>query len=131
MAGLQAIATAKRLGASVTATDTRRTVAEQIQSLGGKFVGVDSAEDAQTASGYAKELSADFYRKQAELIGQQCAASDVVITTALIGGVKAPKLITAEMVRRMQPGTVIVDLAAEAGGNCELTKPGETVVEQG
>ena len=131
VAGLQAIATAKRLGASITATDTRKTVADQIQSLGGKFVGVESAEDAQTASGYAKELSQDFYRKQAELIGQQCAASDIVITTALIGGVKAPKLITAEMVRRMQPGAVIVDLAAEAGGNCELCKPGETVVEQG
>ena len=131
VAGLQAIATAKRLGASITATDTRKTVAEQIHSLGGKFVGVESAEDAQTASGYAKELSQEFYRKQGELIGQQCAVSDVVITTALIGGVKAPKLITAEMVRRMQPGAVIVDLAAEAGGNCELCKPGETVVERG
>ena len=131
VAGLQAIATAKRLGATVTATDTRRTVAEQIQSLGGRFVGVESAEDAQTSSGYAKELSQDFYRKQAELIAQQCAASDVVITTALIGGVKAPKLITAEMVHKMQPGAVIVDLASEAGGNCELTKPGQTVVEGG
>ncbi|HQL53856.1 MAG TPA: NAD(P)(+) transhydrogenase (Re/Si-specific) subunit alpha, partial [Phycisphaerae bacterium] len=87
VAGLQAIATAKRLGATVSATDTRRVVAEQIQSLGGKFVGVESAEDAQTASGYAKELSAEFYRKQAELIAQQCALNDVVITTALIGGV--------------------------------------------
>jgi NAD(P) transhydrogenase subunit alpha len=131
VAGLQAIATAKRLGASVTATDTRKAVAEQIHSLGAKFVGVDSDEDAQTASGYAKELSADFYRRQAELIAQQCAASDVVITTALIGGVKAPKLISADAVRKMQAGAVIVDLAAEAGGNCELTKPGETVVEQG
>jgi NAD(P) transhydrogenase subunit alpha len=131
VAGLQAIATAKRLGASITATDTRSTVAEQIQSLGAKFVGVESTEDAQTASGYAKELSQEFYRKQAELIAQQCAASDVVITTALIGGVKAPRLITADMVRRMQPGSIVVDLAAEAGGNCELTKPGETVVEHG
>jgi NAD(P) transhydrogenase subunit alpha len=131
VAGLQAMATAKRLGATVTATDTRKTVAEQVQSLGGRFVGVESAEDAQTASGYAKELSQDFYRRQAELIAQQCAANDVVITTALIGGVKAPKLITAEMVRGMQPGSVIVDLAAEAGGNCELTRPGETVVENG
>ncbi len=131
VAGLQAIATAKRLGASITATDTRKTVAEQIQSLGGKYVGVESAEDAQTASGYAKELSQEFYRKQGELIGQQCAANDVVITTALIGGVKAPRLIAADMVHRMQPGSVIVDLAAEAGGNCELTKPGETVVEGG
>jgi NAD(P) transhydrogenase subunit alpha len=131
VAGLQAIATAKRLGAAVTATDTRKAVAEQIQSLGGKFVGVDTGEDAQTASGYAKELSQEFYRKQAELIAQQCAANDVVITTALIGGVKAPRLISAETVRQMQPGSVIVDLAAEAGGNCELTKPGETVVEGG
>jgi H+-translocating NAD(P) transhydrogenase subunit alpha len=131
VAGLQAIATAKRLGASITATDTRKTVAEQIQSLGGKYVGVDSDEDAQTKSGYAKELSADFYQKQAELIGQQCAASDVVVTTALIGGVKAPRLITADMVAKMQPGSIIVDLAAEGGGNCELSKPGETVVEHG
>lgn len=131
VAGLQAIATAKRLGATVTATDTRKAVAEQIQSLGGKFVGVESQEDAQTATGYAKELSQDFYKKQGELIGQQCAANDVVITTALIGGVKAPRLITAEMVRQMRPGSVIVDLAAEAGGNCELTRPGETFVENG
>jgi NAD(P) transhydrogenase subunit alpha len=131
VAGLQAIATAKRLGATVTATDTRKVVGEQIQSLGGKFVGVESAEDAQTATGYAKELSADFFKKQAELIAAQCAANDVVITTALIGGVKAPKLITAEMVQKMQPGSVIVDLAATAGGNCELTEPGQTVVRHG
>lgn len=131
VAGLQAIATAKRLGATVTATDTRKAVGEQIQSLGAKFIGVESAEDAQTASGYAKELSADFYKKQAELIAHQCAVNDVVITTALIGGVKAPRLITREMVQKMQPGSVIIDLAAEGGGNCELTKPGETVVENG
>ena len=131
VAGLQAIATAKRLGAIVTATDTRRVVAEQIQSVGGKYIGVESAEDAQTATGYAKELSADFYQKQSELIAQQCAANDVVITTALIGGIKAPRLITADMVRKMQPGSVIVDLAAEAGGNCELTQPGQTVIENG
>ncbi|MBK9129252.1 MAG: Re/Si-specific NAD(P)(+) transhydrogenase subunit alpha [Phycisphaerales bacterium] len=131
VAGLQAIATARRLGATVTATDTRKAVGEQIQSLGAKFVGVESAEDAQTASGYAKELSQEFYRKQAELIAQQCAASDVVITTALIGGVKAPKLITEDMVKGMQPGSVIVDLAATAGGNCTLTEPGQTVVRHG
>jgi len=131
VAGLQAIATAKRLGATVTATDTRRVVAEQVQSLGAKFVGVESEEDAQTATGYAKELSAEFYRKQAELIAAQCAANDAVITTALIGGVKAPRLITREMVQKMQPGSVIVDLAAEGGGNCELTRPGETVIENG
>lgn len=131
VAGLQAIATAKRLGGTVTATDTRKAVAEQIQSLGAKFAGVESGEDAQTASGYAKELSADFYKKQAELIAQQCKAHDVVITTALIGGTKAPKLITASMVAEMQPGSVIVDLAAPAGGNCELTEPGKTVVKHG
>ncbi|HMQ15464.1 MAG TPA: Re/Si-specific NAD(P)(+) transhydrogenase subunit alpha [Phycisphaerae bacterium] len=131
VAGLQAIATAKRLGAAVTATDTRRAVAEQIHSLGAKFVGVESAEDAQTATGYARELSQEFYRKQAELIAQQCAAHDVVITTALIGGTTAPKLITEDMVRGMKPGSVIVDLAATAGGNCALTEPGETVLHYG
>ena len=127
VAGLQAIATAKRLGGTVTATDTRKLVGEQVESLGAKFVTVETDEDAQTTSGYAKELSKDFYQKQAELIAKQCAANDVVITTALIGGVKAPKLITEEMVKSMAPGSVIVDLAAEAGGNCVLTKPGETV----
>ena len=131
VAGLQAIATAKRLGATVYATDTRSVVAEQVESLGGKFVAVESAEDAQTASGYAKELSQDFFKKQTELIAKQCAANDVVITTALIGGVKAPKLITEEMVKSMKPGSVIVDLAAEAGGNCVLTEPGQTVVKHG
>lgn len=131
VAGLQAIATAKRLGASVEATDTRPVVKEQVESVGGKFVGVDSGEQAQDAGGYAKELSADYYKKQSELIARHCAAADVVITTALIGGVKAPKLISAEMVRAMKPGSVIVDLAAEAGGNCELTRPGETAVECG
>jgi NAD(P) transhydrogenase subunit alpha len=131
VAGLQAIATARRLGATVTATDTRKVVGEQVQSLGAKFVAVESAEDAQTASGYAKELSADFYQKQAELIAQQCKANDVVITTALIGGVKAPKLITEEMVQAMQPGSVIVDLAATGGGNCALTEPGRTVIKHG
>ena len=131
VAGLQAAATAHRLGALVEATDTRPVVKEQVESVGAKFVGVQTGEDAQDASGYAKELSADFYRKQGELIAERCAASDVVITTALIGGVKAPRLITAEMVRAMKPGSVIVDLAAEAGGNCELTTPGQTVVVNG
>ncbi|MGE3180830.1 MAG: Re/Si-specific NAD(P)(+) transhydrogenase subunit alpha [Phycisphaerae bacterium] len=131
VAGLQAIATAKRLGATVEATDTRSVTKEQVESLGGRFVGVESDEDAQTAGGYAKELSAEFYRKQGELIAERCKASDVVITTALIGGVKAPKLITADTVRNMKPGAVIVDLAAEAGGNCELTRPGETRLENG
>ncbi len=131
VAGLQAIATARRLGAAVEATDTRPAVKEQVESLGARFVGVETAESAQDVTGYAKELSEEFYRRQAELIAARCAAADVVITTALIGGVKAPKLITAEMVRAMRPGSVIVDLAAEAGGNCELTRPGQTAVEHG
>ncbi len=131
VAGLQAIATARRLGAVVEATDTRPEVREQVQSLGARFIGVETGETAQDAGGYAKELSAEFYRKQADLIADRCAAADVVITTALIGGVKAPRLITAEMVHGMRPGSVIVDVAAEGGGNCELTRPGETVVERG
>ncbi len=131
VAGLQAIATAKRLGAVVEATDTRPAVKEQVESLGARFVGVETAESAQDAGGYARELSAEFYRRQAELIAQRCAAADVVVTTALIGGIKAPRLITAEMVRAMKPGSVIVDVAADGGGNCELTRPGQTVVEHG
>ena len=131
VAGLQAIATARRLGATVEATDTRPVVKEQVESLGARFVGVETTESAQDASGYAKELSGDFYRRQEKLIAEHCAAADVVITTALIGGVKAPRLITADMVRGMKPGSVIVDLAAEGGGNCELTEPGKTVVEHG
>jgi len=131
VAGLQAIATARRLGAVVEATDTRPEVREQVQSLGARFIGVETGETAQDAGGYAKELSAEFYRKQADLISGRCAAADVVITTALIGGVKAPRLITAEMVRGMRPGSVIVDVAAEGGGNCELTRPGETVEDHG
>ncbi|MBL8880676.1 MAG: Re/Si-specific NAD(P)(+) transhydrogenase subunit alpha [Phycisphaerales bacterium] len=131
VAGLQAIATAKRLGAQIEATDTRPAVKTEIESLGAKFVGVDTTESAQDAGGYAKELSADFYKKQAELIGERCAVADVVITTALIGGVKAPRLITGDMVQRMKPGSVIVDLAAPGGGNCELTEPGKTVVKHG
>jgi NAD(P) transhydrogenase subunit alpha len=131
VAGLQAIATARRLGAAVEATDTRPAVKTEIESLGAKFVGVETGDEAQDAGGYAKELSADFYRKQAELIANHCAISDVVITTALIGGVTAPRLVTAEMVKAMKPGSVIVDLAAPAGGNCELTEPGKTVVKHG
>ena len=131
VAGLQAIATARRLGATVEATDTRPVVKEQVESLGARFAGVETAESAEDTSGYATELSTDFYRKQADLIAERCAAADVVITTALIGGIKAPKLITADMVRAMKPGSVIVDLAAEGGGNCELTQSGKTVVEHG
>jgi H+-translocating NAD(P) transhydrogenase subunit alpha len=131
VAGLQAIATARRLGAIVEATDTRPAVKTEIESLGAKYVGVDTDEKAQDAGGYAKELSADFYLQQAELIAHHCASADVVITTALIGGVKAPRLITAAMVGHMRPGSVIVDLAAPGGGNCELTRPGETLEHNG
>lgn len=131
VAGLQAIATAKRLGATVEATDTRPVVKEQVESVGGKFVGVQTGEAAQDERGYAKELSKDFYEKQAALISDRCALNDVVITTALIGGVKAPKLITEEMVKRMRPGSVIIDLAAEDGGNCTLSEPGRTVEKYG
>jgi NAD(P) transhydrogenase subunit alpha len=131
VAGLQAIATAKRLGAAVEATDTRPAVKEQVESLGARFVGVETDESAQDAAGYARELSPEFYRRQAALVAERCAAADAVIATALIGGVKAPRLITAEMVRAMKPGSVIVDVAAEGGGNCELTRPGETVAEGG
>lgn len=131
VAGLQAIATAKRLGANITATDVRPDVKEQIESVGGKWVGVQATEAAQDAGGYAKQLSEEYYRKQRELLAEQCATADVVITTALIGGVVAPKLITAEMVHKMRPGSIIVDLAADGGGNCELTRPGETVVVNG
>ncbi|MGE5189237.1 MAG: Re/Si-specific NAD(P)(+) transhydrogenase subunit alpha [Gemmatimonadota bacterium] len=131
VAGLQAIATAKRLGAAVEATDTRPAVKEQVESLGARFVGVAADESAQDAAGYARELSPEFYRRQAALIAERCAGADVVIATALIGGVDAPRLITADMVRAMKPGSVIVDAAAEGGGNCELTRPGETVTEGG
>ncbi|MGE5344464.1 MAG: Re/Si-specific NAD(P)(+) transhydrogenase subunit alpha [Acidithiobacillales bacterium] len=131
VAGLQAIATGRRLGAVVEATDTRPAVKTEIESLGARFVGVETTEEAQDAGGYAKELTQEFYRKQAELIARHCAAADVVITTALIGGVIAPKLISAEMVDKMKPGSVIVDLAAPGGGNCELTRPGETVMHKG
>ncbi len=131
VAGLQAIATARRLGASVEATDTRPAVREQVESLGARFAGIATDESAQDAAGYARELSPEFHRKQAALIAERCAAADAVIATALIGGVTAPRLITAEMVRAMKPGSVIVDVAAEGGGNCELTRPGATVTESG
>jgi len=130
VAGLQAIATAKRLGAAVEATDTRPAAKGDIESLGAKYVGA-TADEAQDAGGYAKELTPEFYKRQGEIIGERCAGADVVITTALIGGVKAPRLITGEMVAKMRPGSVIVDLAAIAGGNCEWTEPGQTVVRNG
>jgi NAD(P) transhydrogenase subunit alpha len=126
VAGLQAIATAKRLGANVTATDVRPEVKEQIESVGGKYVGIELSETASAGGGYAKELSEADRARQRELMAAQVAQSDVVITTALIGGVFAPKLITGDMVRSMRPGTVIVDLAADGGGNCELSRPGDT-----
>jgi NAD(P) transhydrogenase subunit alpha len=131
VAGLQAIATAKRLGAHVTATDVRPEVKEQIESVGGKYVGIELKESAAAGGGYAKELSEEDKTRQREILAAQVAQSDVVITTALIGGVFAPRLITAEMVRAMHPGAVIVDLAADGGGNCELSRPGETVEERG
>lgn len=131
VAGLQAIATAKRLGAAVEAFDTRKVVRQQVESLGARFVEVDIAEDAQTATGYAKELSEEYKQRQAELIHRHTAKSDVCITTALIPGQRAPILITEESVRAMRPGSVIVDLAAEQGGNCALTEPGNEVVSHG
>lgn len=131
VAGLQAIATARRLGANVFATDVRPEVKEQIESVGGKYVGIELKQSAAAGGGYAKELSADDQARQRQLLVEQCAQSDVIITTALIGGVFAPKLITAEMVRQLKPGSVIVDLAADGGGNCELSRPGETTVENG
>jgi NAD(P) transhydrogenase subunit alpha len=126
VAGLQAIATAKRLGANVVATDVRPEVKEQIESVGGKYVGIELGEAASAGGGYAKELSEADKARQRELLAAQVAQSDVVITTALIGGVFAPRLLTAEMVRSMKPGAIIVDLAADGGGNCELSRPGET-----
>jgi len=131
VAGLQAIATARRLGANVIATDVRPEVKEQIESLGAKYVGVELKESAAAGGGYARELSEEDKARQRELLAEQCAAADVVITTALVGGVMAPRLITAAMVRRMRPGSVIVDLGADGGGNCELSRLGESVVENG
>ncbi len=131
VAGLTAIGTARRLGAVVEAFDVRKVVKEQVESLGAKFVEVEAAEDAQTAGGYAKELSEDAKKKQAEAIARHVAKADVVICTALIPGRRAPVLVTAEMVKSMHAGGVIIDLAAEQQGNCELTQPGQTVVEHG
>jgi len=131
VAGLQAIATAKRLGANVTATDVRPEVKEQIESVGGKYVGIELKDSAAAGGGYAKELSEEDRARQREILAAQIAQSDVVVTTALIGGVFAPRLITGEMVRTMRPGAVVVDLAADGGGNCELSRPGETVAVGG
>jgi proton-translocating NAD(P)+ transhydrogenase subunit alpha len=132
VAGLQAIATSRRLGAVTSAYDMRPVAKEQVMSLGGRFVELPiEAKDAQDASGYARAQDEEFYRKQRELLGQVVSESDVVITTAVIPGKKAPTLVTAEMVQKMAPGSVIVDLAAERGGNCELTRPGEIATEHG
>jgi NAD(P) transhydrogenase subunit alpha len=130
VAGLQAIGTARRLGAVVEAFDVRKVVKEQVESLGAKFVEVE-ADDAAGAGGYAKEQSEDAKKKQAQAIAEHAAKADVVICTALIPGRRAPTLLTADMVKAMKPGSVVVDLAAEQQGNCELTKPGETTVQHG
>ena len=133
VAGLQAIATAKRLGAIVSATDVRMAAKEQVESLGGKFVMVEMEEDedSETSGGYAKEMSEEFKLKQAELISKTISSQDIVICTALIPGKKAPTLITEEHVKSMKSGSVIIDLAAESGGNCVSTKVGETAVVNG
>ena len=131
VAGLQAIATARRLGAVVEAFDTRPVVKEQVQSLGARFLEIDLGEQGEGAGGYAKELSEEAHRKEVELLAKAVRENDIVITTAAIPGRPAPKLITEEMVRAMKPGSVIVDLAAETGGNCEITEPGTTVAKHG
>jgi len=131
VAGLQAIATARRLGAVVEAFDTRPVVKEQVQSLGAKFLEIDLGESGEGSGGYAKELSEEAHRKEVELLAKAVRENDIVITTAAIPGRRAPLLITADMVPNMKPGSVIVDLAAETGGNCELTEAGKTVVKHG
>ncbi len=130
VAGLQAIATARRLGAIVSATDVRKATEEQVKSLGAKFVFADVA-DAATSGGYAKELSAEDKAKQAKLVADHVKGQDIVITTALIPGRAAPVLITQEMVESMKPGSIIVDLAVERGGNCPLSKPDQVVMHKG
>ena len=131
VAGLQAIATAKRLGARVEAFDPRPAVREQVKSLGAVFVEMEMPKDAETAGGYAKELSPEFIKKEMEAIGARLPKVDVVISTAQVFGKKAPLLVTKEMAGELRPGAVFVDLAAEQGGNCELTRAGETIVHGG
>jgi proton-translocating NAD(P)+ transhydrogenase subunit alpha len=133
VAGLQAIATARRLGAIVTATDVRPAAKEQVASLGAKFVAVEDDEfkSAETAGGYAKAMSAEYQKKQAELVAKHIAKQDIVITTALIPGRPAPKLVDEAMVKSMPAGAVIIDMAAERGGNCTLTQPGKTILKHG
>ena len=133
VAGLQAIATAKRLGAIVSATDVRAAAAEQVESLGGTFVMVepDAGDSGETEGGYAKEMSADYQKRQAELVAEHIAKQDIVICTALIPGRPAPELVTRKMVESMKPGSVLVDLAVEQGGNCKLSQPGKIVRHKG
>jgi NAD(P) transhydrogenase subunit alpha len=131
VAGLQAIATARRIGAVVEAFDIRPAVKEEVQSLGAKFVEVTLDEDTVAAGGYAKDISEDAKQRSREIVAKHVAQSDVVITTAQVPGRKAPLLVTKEMVAQMKPGSVIVDLAAEQGGNCECTDPGRDVVCHG
>ena len=131
VAGLQAVATARRLGAVVSAFDIRPTVKEQVESLGARFVGADLDQHAEDAKGYAKEVSADTARKEKELLLEEMKATDACITTALVPGKRAPILVTAQMVEAMRPGSVIVDVAAEQGGNCEMTEAEKEIVHQG
>jgi NAD(P) transhydrogenase subunit alpha len=129
VAGLQAIATAKRLGAVVEVTDVRPETKEQVESLGGRFLEVKSDEGVKTEGGYAREVSADYLQKQKELVSKHVAEADLVITTALVMGRKAPVLISEDMVKTMKPGAVIVDMAVESGGNCALSELNQTVVK--
>jgi NAD(P) transhydrogenase subunit alpha len=131
VAGLQAIATAKRLGARVDAFDPRPAVKEQVKSLGAGFVDMEMPKDAETAGGYAKELSAEFLKMEQQAIAARLPKTDVIISTAQVFGTRAPILITAKMLKTMRPGSIIVDLASEQGGNCELTQAGKTLVRDG
>ena len=131
VAGLQAIATAKRLGAVVEVSDIRPAVKEQVESLGGRYIEVPQAEAAEDEGGYAKEMGEDFLVRQRELLAEHIAAADVVITTAQVPGRPAPRIVSREMVEGMKPGSVVIDLAASSGGNCELTKNGEEILHNG
>jgi len=131
VAGLQALGTAKRLGAVVEVSDIRPSVKEEVQSLGGKFIEVETEENMQDAGGYAKEASPEFLKKQKEVIFKHVTEADIVITTALVPGKKAPVLVTEEMVKHMRPGSVVLDMATEFGGNCEISEKGKTVKKYG
>jgi NAD(P) transhydrogenase subunit alpha len=131
VAGLQALGTAKRLGAVVEVSDIRSAVKEEVHSLGGKFIEVETTEEMQDESGYAKEASEEFLKKQKELIFKHVTEADIVITTALVPGKKAPVLVTEEMVKNMRPGSVVLDMAVEFGGNCEISELGKTVTKYG